>query len=99
MNPGWLDFALFCVAYVQGDMTAAAHHASLQVSDTFPYGMAARALVAAADGHRNLAKKTLIRLTALYPGWSDPRKMLARFIRSPEIVDRLSRDLEAIGGE
>lgn len=96
VNPSWLDFGLFCMAYLNGDMTAAAHHARFQDSDTYPYGMIARALVAAASGDRIRAQRTLIRLKSIYPGWSQPRMMLERFIRSPEIVDRLAHDIGAI---
>ena len=73
------------------------HQLELQSGDRFPYGMVAHALVAAAAGDRRDARRTLIRLAALYPGWHDPRNMLERFIRSKEIVDRLARDLAAIG--
>jgi hypothetical protein len=95
-NPIWLDFGLFCLAYLDGDMTTAARHANLEVNTVFPYGLAARALVAAAAGDHERATRTLNRLTTLYPGWSEPKKMLERFIRSPQIVDRLTRDLAAI---
>ena len=36
------------------------------------------------------------RFAAAYPGWSDPRAMLARFVRSEPILARLSADLAAI---
>ena len=58
---------------------------------------AALGLVAAAQGDRYGARRTLIRLASLYPGWHDPRAMLQRFVRSDEIVERLARDLAAIG--
>lgn len=95
-NPVWLDFGLFCLAYLQGDISAAARHADLDLNSTFPYGLASRALVVAAAGERERARQILNRLTTLYPGWSDPKTMLARFIRSPELLDLLARDLAAI---
>ena len=95
-NPAWHEFGLFCVAYLDGDMAAASRHAALDDASTFPYGLLGRALATAAAGDRARARQTLHRLKALYPGWSQPRTMLARFIRSPAIVDRFARDLDAI---
>lgn len=95
-NPGWHEFGLFCVAYLAGDMATASRHAALDDTSTFPYGLLGRALVTAAAGDRVRARKTFQRLKALYPGWSEPRAMLARFIRSPAIVERFVRDLAAI---
>lgn len=96
-NPGPIDFGLFCRAYMAGDMLAAARHAPRDDASTFPYGLAAQALVAAADNDHERAKRLLARLTSLYPGWSQPRTMLARFIQAPAIVDRLAEGLAAIG--
>jgi hypothetical protein len=84
------------VAHLKGDAAAAAHFANLQAADTFPFGLLARALVAANEGDHIRAQRTLIRLTMLYPGWSNPRRMIERFVRAPDIVDRLSRDIDAI---
>jgi tetratricopeptide (TPR) repeat protein len=95
-NPSPIEFGLFCLAYMAGDMLAAARHAPRDEDSTFPYGLAAQALVAAANGDSVRARRVLDRLTATYPGWSDPRAMLARFIRSPTIVDKLVDDLAAI---
>jgi hypothetical protein len=95
-NPSPIEFGLFCLAYMAGDMLAAARHAPRDEDSTFPYGLAAQALVAAANGDSVRARRVLDRLTATYPGWSDPRTMLARFIQSPAIVDKLVEDLAAI---
>jgi tetratricopeptide (TPR) repeat protein len=95
-NAAAIEFGLFCVAYMKGDMLAAARHAPRDDDVTFPYGLVAQALVAAANGDRDRARRSLERLRAAYPNWSDPRTMLARFIRSETIVDRLTADLAAI---
>jgi tetratricopeptide (TPR) repeat protein len=96
-NPGPIDFGLFCRAYMAGDMLAAARFAPRDDDSTFPYGLAAQALVAAAADDHDRAKRLLQRLTSLYPGWSEPRTMLARFIHAPTIVDRLANRLAEIG--
>jgi tetratricopeptide (TPR) repeat protein len=95
-NAAAIEFGLFCAAYMAGDMLAASRHAPIEDEVTFPYGLVAQALVAAANGDRDRALRSLDRLTAAYPGWSDPRAMLARFVRSEPILDRLSTDLAAI---
>ncbi|MDQ2083363.1 hypothetical protein RA307_24540 [Xanthobacteraceae bacterium Astr-EGSB] len=95
-NAAVIDFGLFCVAYMAGDMFAAARHAPHDDDVTFPYGLVAQALVAAANDDRDRARHSLDRLIAAYPGWSDPRAMLERFVRSGAIVDRLTADLAAI---
>lgn len=95
-NPSYVDFGLFCIAYLNGDRVAAAQHADFDANGTYPYGLVARALVAADAGDRERARQAVTRLTRLYPGWSHPRTMLERFIRKPEIVDRLAHDLAVI---
>ena len=95
-NAAPIEFGLFCAAYMAGDMFAAARHAPHDDVATFPYGLVAQALVAAANGDRDRARRSLDRLIAAYPGWSDPRAMLERFVRSGPIVDRLTAGIAAI---
>jgi hypothetical protein len=95
-NPIWLDFSQFCVAYLEGDLAVAARYAKRNPDTGFPYILVAQALIAAADGNRDGARARLAHLRSLYPGWLEPKPMLERFIRSPAIVERLTRDLDAI---
>jgi tetratricopeptide (TPR) repeat protein/TolB-like protein len=98
LKPTWVSFYLFLVSYLKGDLTSASSYASLDVSDTYPLGMMARVLVAAQTGDRERAQRLAEHLVALYPGFrEDPRRALDKFIRSPEILDRLTQDLAAAG--
>ncbi len=96
VNPAWLDFCLFVAAYVKGDLAAASRFAHSDFSENYPFGLLARALAAAAEGNRELAKQTGNRMLALYPNWNAPRQQMEKLIRSPELVNRLDRDLTAI---
>ena len=98
LNPTWLSFYLFLVSYLKGDLTSASSYANLDVSDTYPLGIMARVLVAAQTGDRERAQRLAEHLVALYPVFrEDPRRALDKFIRSPEILDRLTHDLVAVG--
>jgi len=98
LKPTWLSFYLFLVSYLKGDLTSASSYANLDVSDTYPLGMMARVLVAAQTGDRERAQRLAEHLLALYPGFrEDPRLALDKFIRSPEILDRLTQDLAEVG--
>jgi tetratricopeptide (TPR) repeat protein len=95
-RPMFLDFALYLEAYLRGDDTSAAYHASLLTGDAYPLGLLARALVAAKAGERDRARQIIARLTTLHPQWrSDPRAAIARYIGAPLIVERLTGDLAA----
>jgi adenylate cyclase len=97
-NLSSIDFGLFCLAYMAGDLLEAARHVQRDDDGAFPYGLASQALLTAATGDHERARRILDGLTVLYPGWSDPHAMLARFIKAPAILERLSADLLAIRG-
>ncbi len=92
MNPNIADFYLFLVAHLKADREAASRHANLSFSDSHVLGLVARGL--AAKGNPQRVRQIRQRLLALYPTFADdPRRAIARFIPSTEIVDRLVRDL------
>jgi PAS domain S-box-containing protein len=98
LSPTWLSFYLFLVSYLRGDLTSASSYANLDISDKYPLGIMARALVAAKIGDRDGAQRMIEQLVTLYPVFrEEPRRALEKFFPSTEIVDRLMRDLAAIG--
>ena len=98
VRASWYHFYLFLGSYLKGDMATAARHAALGNTESFPLGLVAKALVAAADGNREAARKSYDELVALRAAWRDkPREELARLFPAPEIADRLARDLANAG--
>jgi len=97
-RPTWLNSYLLLAAYLKGDLAAASQYANLDISETHPLNLLARALLAARNGDRGRARETIDRLNSLYPRWRDsPRSELQKFFPSTEIVDRLTHDLAAAG--
>ncbi|HZP76726.1 MAG TPA: hypothetical protein VFB45_11325 [Pseudolabrys sp.] len=98
VHPSWHHFYLFLGHYLSGDMTEATRQAAEMTSDTYPHGLVARALAAAANNDRDKAQAALKKLVALRPAWrNNSRSELEKYISSPEIVDRLVKDLKAAG--
>ena len=98
VRASWYHFYLFLGSYLKSDMATAARHAALSNTESFPLGLVAKALVAAAEGNRELARKTYDQVVALRAAWRDkPREELARLFPAPEIADRLARDLANAG--
>jgi tetratricopeptide (TPR) repeat protein len=96
--PSWHHFYLFLGSYLSGDLVEATRQAAEMTSDTYPHGLVAHALVAAANGDREKAQLALGRLVALRPAWrANPRDELEKYISAPSIVDRLVRDLITAG--
>ena len=94
MRPSWYHFYLFLGAYLKNDLAAAANQASLIPRETYPFGMLAHTLIAAADGNREVAREAYAQLAARRPGWRKAaREELARLFPAPAVVDRLARDL------
>ena len=92
------QFYLFLGNYLRGDLAHATFHAGQLTSDNFQLGLLARTLIASANGDRVAAARAGERLAVLNPAWrADPHGMLARFIASDAIIDRLARDLGAVG--
>jgi hypothetical protein len=98
VRPSWYQFYMFLGSYLKNDMAAAAHHSGLITTESFPLGFLGKALIAAADGNRELAKRNYDQLVALRAGWRDaPRDELNRLFPSTLVVDRLARDLANSG--
>ena len=98
VRASWYHFYLFLGSYLKGDMATAARHAALSTTESFPLALLAKALVAAADGNRELARTSYDQLVALRAPWRDkPREELSRLFPVPEIADRLLRDLANAG--
>jgi tetratricopeptide (TPR) repeat protein len=98
VRPPFEEFFLFLGDYLRNDMNGASFHADQITGDSFQLGLAARALVAAARGDRDAARRALTRLTDLNPAWRDDlRGSLERFFYAPDIIDRLANDLRSAG--
>jgi tetratricopeptide (TPR) repeat protein len=98
VRASWYHFYLFLGSYLKGEMATAARHAALSSTDSFPLGLVASVLVAAAEGKRDAARKSYDELVALRAAWRDkPREELTRLLPAPEIADRLARDLADAG--
>ena len=98
IRPSWQHFYLFLADYMRGDMAEATHEADEITSDTFSFGLFARALIAGLNGNTEQMQSNWEKLTALRGAWrDDPRAQLERYISSPIILDRLMRDLTKIG--
>lgn len=98
VRPIWQHFFLFVGNYMRDDLREATRHADEMTSENYTFGLFARALTAAANGNQDKAKSNWNRLVALRPMWREnPRGALERFISSPIILDRLTRDLMATG--
>jgi tetratricopeptide (TPR) repeat protein len=97
-RPPTIEFCLFLGGYLTGDWTTATRHADRITIDTFPPGLIARALTAAANGDRERSAAAIARLIELNPDWgTTPRRMLANLFVSPLIVDWLARGLAEAG--
>ena len=98
VRPIWQHFFLFLGNYMRGKLPEATREADEMTSDIYTFGLFARALTSAVNGNTNKAQANWQKLIALRPVWGEnPRSALARFITSPEILDRLTRDLAATG--
>jgi tetratricopeptide (TPR) repeat protein/TolB-like protein len=94
VRPSWYNFYLFLGSYLKNDMTSAARHASQITTESYPLGLLAHALIAAADGNRELARAKYDQLVALRANWrAQPREELGRLFPAGPVIDRLARDL------
>ena len=97
-RPPTIEFCLFLGGYLTGDWTTATRHADRITIDTFPPGLIARALTAAANGDRERSAAAIARLIEINSDWgTTPRRMLANLFVSPLIVDWLVRGLAEAG--
>ena len=94
----WQNFFMFLGSYLGGDMNAARFDAEQITTNSFPFGLVARAITENDAGNADQARKAINSLIELQPQWRDnPRRMLELQIYDPKIVTRLLRDLAAAG--
>ena len=99
VRPAWLEFYLFLADYLMNDRQGAALHAAQIMSDTFPQGYVARALVAAQAGKPELAREYFATLAVLQPAWRDDPVGAARgFFPSDAVAKRVGGDIALISG-
>jgi hypothetical protein len=97
-RPVWLDLAMGLSLYLVDDLPAARAYVGSITSETAPWALLVRAVIAVRSGDVDQARDLAQRLIAMQPGWrDDPRAELRKLIVAPEIVDRMARDFEAIG--
>jgi len=98
VRPSWEHFYLFLANYMRGKLPDAMHEADQMTSETYSFGLFARALMAATNGNRDKSQFYWNRLITLRSAWHDnPREELGRFISSPLILDRLMQGLATSG--
>jgi tetratricopeptide (TPR) repeat protein len=94
----WYAFSMCVGSYLTGDLATAAKYDLAAITDTFPPGFVASALIAAKTGDQARARQALDRLVALQPLWRDnPRHELEKIFHAPWMVERLLHDLSDLG--
>jgi tetratricopeptide (TPR) repeat protein len=94
----WYAFTMCVGSYLTGDLATAAKYDLAAITDTFPPGFVASALVAAKTGDQARARQAIERLVALQPLWRDnPRHELEKIFHAPWMVERLLHDLSGLG--
>jgi tetratricopeptide (TPR) repeat protein len=94
----WYAFTMCVGSYLTGDISTAAKYDLAAISDTFPPGFLASALIAAKTGNQPRARQAIERLVALQPLWRDnPRHELEKIFHAPWMVERLLHDLAELG--
>ena len=98
VRPVWLDMALALSLYLVDDLPAARAYADAVTSETAPWVLLVRSVIAVRSGELDQARYFAQRLIALQPGWrDDPRGRLRKILVAPEIIERMAHDFEAIG--
>jgi adenylate cyclase len=96
-RPVWLDMALALGFYLVDDLPAARTYADAVTSETSPWALLVRAVIAVRSGEPEQARQLANQLVAIQPSWrNDPRGRLQKKLVAPEIVDRVARDFAAI---
>lgn len=94
----WYAFTMCVGSYLTGDLATAAKYDLAAITDTFPPGFVASALIAAKTGDQARARQAIDRLIALQPLWRDnPRHELEKIFHAPWMVERLLHDLSDLG--
>jgi hypothetical protein len=80
VRPMWEHFNLFVGDYLLGNLAEASHEADQLTSNSFSYGLLARALMAARNGNRVQAQQIVHRLAKKFPpGRDHPRREIERY--------------------
>ena len=99
VRPAWLEFYLFLASYLADDRRTAALHSAQIMSETFPLGYVARAVVAAQAGKPDLAREYFATLAVLQPSWrDDPFRAARKTFPADTVVNRLAGDIAQISG-
>lgn len=94
----WYAATMSIGSYFTNDFATAARYDLAAITDTFPPGLIATALVAAKSGKPDRARQAIERLIALDPAWrDDPRRELAKIFHAAWMVDRITGDLAPFG--
>jgi tetratricopeptide (TPR) repeat protein len=94
----WYAATMSIGSYFANDFATAARFDLAAITDTFPPGLIATALVALKSGKPDHARQAIERLIALDPAWrDDPRRELAKIFHAPWMVDRITGDLAPFG--
>jgi len=98
IRPAWQHYYIFMGAYLGGDLKEAAYQAGQITADNYASTHLVRALLAVSAGDGERARQAAERLTALQPDWRKaPRRELAKLSPSPQVQQRLARDLAKAG--
>jgi tetratricopeptide (TPR) repeat protein len=98
IRPAWQHYYIFLGAYLGGDLKEAAYQAGQITADNYASTHLVRALLAVSAGDGERARQAAERLSALQPGWRQaPRRELAKLSPSPQVQERLARDLAKAG--
>jgi tetratricopeptide (TPR) repeat protein len=94
----WYAFTMCIGSYLTDDLATASKYDLAAITDTFPPGFMASALISAKTGDQARARQALDRLIALQPLWRDnPRHELEKIFHAPWMVERLLHDLLDLG--
>jgi adenylate cyclase len=98
VSPSWNHFYLFLAHYMRGEWSEARYQAGQLTHETYVYGQLARAVMAQHDGDAVEAARAAKAILSAQPSWRDnPRGEIGKSVTAPDIADRLTRDLIAIG--
>src|SRR5262249_48156836 len=94
----WYAFTMCIGSYLTGDIATAAKYDLAAMTDTFPPGFVASALIAAGAGAaRRAAGRAAGGLGPRRVGRKTPRHELEKIFHAPWIVERLLQDLAELG--
>lgn len=97
-HPNWWDYGLFLGAFLNGDMQTASRAAEPLAVARRPHYLAARLVVAAAEGRRDAMAELALELAETYPKFTaDPAAVFRRGNYPPILIDKFTAALRAAG--